>query len=136
LALKASLAATGFGAVVGAVGWLATPVLVRWLLPNYVAGVASAQWACLLGAAMGLYVFNNIFNVLKRQDLYLIGWALGMLSFWGAWESLCHRTTFEPVTAAFIAMVVSTSLSSVVAVGTSRWACILHDRRVAGSLRP
>ncbi len=131
LAAKASLAASALGAAVGIAGWVATRYVVEWFLPNYVSGIRAAQWASFLGLAMGLYVFNNIFNIIKRQDLYLIGWSVGIAGYWAAWKLLTRAPGADLTVAAAQAMLVSTFLFSLVSVGTSWWACAAHDRRAA-----
>jgi O-antigen/teichoic acid export membrane protein len=63
------------------VGWLALPLLVEWLLPKYVDGISAARWSMLSAAAMAFAPVNNAFNVIKRQDLYLVAIVLGMTAY-------------------------------------------------------
>lgn len=134
MAAKGALAASILGALAGAVGWVVIPYMVRWLLPMYMEGIRAAQWASFLGLAMGLYVFGNVFNVIKRQDLFLVGWVLGVIGYWVAWKLLTRPPTSDITVAAAQAMLISTFLSSLVSVGTSYWACHAHDARMQGVL--
>lgn len=84
----AALQALAAGAVVAAGGWLLLPVFVHTFLPAYASGIRAAQWASLQGLALGPYVFDNVFNVIRRQYLFAIPLGLGALAFLGGWTAL------------------------------------------------
>jgi O-antigen/teichoic acid export membrane protein len=60
------------------VGWMTLPSLVEWLLPKYTDGTSAARWSMLSAAVMAVSPINNVFNVIKRQDLYLVAIVFGM----------------------------------------------------------
>jgi O-antigen/teichoic acid export membrane protein len=60
--------------------WLARPV-TQILLPKYVGAVPAMQWALLPPLVTSLFLVNNVFNVVRRQDLYVIGILAGMLGY-------------------------------------------------------
>lgn len=131
LARKAAAGATLLGGVVGVMGWIATPWVVNGFLPNYRPGIPAAQWASLMGLAMGTYVFGNIFNVIRRQDLFAICWIIGLGGFWGSWRVLGGLGEDRTVVAAQ-SLLVGTFLLSLTGVFTSLWACRRHDRAKFG----
>ncbi len=55
-----------------AIGWLLLPVVIAWLLPEYTDGVEAAQWQLVAQAILFLKPMINIFNTVKRQDLYVV----------------------------------------------------------------
>lgn len=61
------------------VGWFALPPLVKFLLPNYIEGIETAQWMLLVGAVSVLSIFSNVYMVLKRNFDRLIAYVVGML---------------------------------------------------------
>lgn len=127
LARKAAIGATLLGSVVGILGWIATPWVVNGFLPNYKPGIVAAQWISFMGLAMGTYVFGNIFNVIRRQDLFAIGWIIGLGGFWGSWWVLGRMGEDKTVIAAQ-SLLVGTLLLSLTGVFTSLWVCRRHDR--------
>ncbi len=63
--------------------WLARP-LTQLLLPKYVGSVPAVQWALLPPLLSSLFPIHNVFNVVRRQDLDVIGTLIGMLAYFHA----------------------------------------------------
>lgn len=60
--------------------WLADPV-TRFLVPKYVDAIPAMRWS-LLAPLVGCFLpINNIYNVVRRQDLYSVAIVLGMASY-------------------------------------------------------
>jgi O-antigen/teichoic acid export membrane protein len=66
------------------VAWLAVPALIDFFLPKYAGGIAAAQWSLVAAGLMSLAPICNTFNVVKRQDLYVVAIALGIAAYFGA----------------------------------------------------
>jgi O-antigen/teichoic acid export membrane protein len=60
--------------------WLARP-MTQLLLPKYVGAVPAMQWAMLPPLVVSFFPIINVFNVVRRQDLYAIGILAGMLAY-------------------------------------------------------
>ena len=60
--------------------WLARPLTARWL-PTYVDAVPAAQWSLLGSLALGSCPVFNVYNVVRRQDLYGIVQVLSIASY-------------------------------------------------------
>jgi O-antigen/teichoic acid export membrane protein len=130
-ARRGAMAAVGLGAVAALCGWLLVPYFIAYLVPAYQPGTRAAQWACLTGVAMGLSVYNNVFNVIQRQDIYLISWLVGLAVFFASWYGLIHFLSQVDTVAAIQSMLLAILLMSVAALLLSRIACLQHDRRRA-----
>jgi O-antigen/teichoic acid export membrane protein len=74
------LTAAGMLLIVPAAWWLVGP-LTRILVPNYVAAVPAIQWSLWVPFLGSFMPMNNIFNVAKRQGLYLMAILAGMGSY-------------------------------------------------------
>lgn len=61
--------------------WFAMPIVVKWWLPQYINGIAAAQWTLITLFVSVLGSFNLIFNVVKKQKDYLISIAVGIAAF-------------------------------------------------------
>lgn len=131
LTRKAAAGATLLGAAVGAIGWIATPWVVNGFLPNYRPGIVAAQWASLMGLAMGPYVFTNIFNVIRKQDLFAVCLVIGLGGFWGSWLIL-ERVGEDRTVIAAQSLLVGTCLLSLAGALASFWVCRRHDRANLG----
>jgi O-antigen/teichoic acid export membrane protein len=123
----AAVGVTLLGGVIGVLGWVVTPWVVAAFLPHYKPGVAAAQWSCLLGLAMGPCIFANIFNVIRRQDLYAVCWALGMGGFGGG-RWVLGRMGGERTVVAAQSLLLGAVVLSAACVVLSLWACRVHDR--------
>jgi len=127
IARKGAIAACSIGAVAGCCGWLLIPHIVKVLLPKYLSGAPSAQWASFMGLAAGIYIFDNVYNVIGRQDLYIMNWVVGAIAFWGSWFSLTHGFTRIHIVAAAQSMLLATLIMAILSGIVSRRACLMHD---------
>jgi hypothetical protein len=98
-------------------------------LPKYGPGIRAAQLSGFLGLAMGLYLFDNIYNVIKRQDLYVVNWCCGCASFVAVWYFLTRLLHISLVVASSESMLVATFIMAIISAFVSRRACLRHDRR-------
>jgi O-antigen/teichoic acid export membrane protein len=129
IAKKGALAASALGLGAGACGWLVLPTFVRLVLPKYGPGIRAAQLSGFLGLAMGFYMFDHIYNVIKRQDLYIFNWCCGCASFVSIWYGLTRVLHVAPSLASAGAMLAATFLMAIISAFVSRSACLAHDRR-------
>jgi O-antigen/teichoic acid export membrane protein len=129
IAKKGALAASALGLGAGACGWLVLPTFVRLVLPKYGPGIRAAQLSGFLGLAMGFYMFDHIYNVIKRQDLYIFNWCCGCASFVSIWYGLTRVLHVSPSLASAGAMLAATFLMAIISAFVSRSACLAHDRR-------
>jgi O-antigen/teichoic acid export membrane protein len=129
IARKGAINCSILGLVIGIIGWLTIPLFVDSLLPKYSPGINAAQWAAFIGLAMGLSVFNNIFNIIGRQEIFLICLALGVCTFVGAWYFLTKRLGHPELASAVQSMLIATLLMSVLSAITSKYICVLHDKK-------
>jgi O-antigen/teichoic acid export membrane protein len=83
-ALRPMLAALLVMSVLTAIGWFLVPPVVGILLPKYVDGVPAVQWSILMAPVMCLQPINNVFNVVKRQDLFALAIAVGMATYYAS----------------------------------------------------
>lgn len=61
--------------------WMLLPWAVSLLLPNYLPGIKAAQWMTLLLIPSLLGVYNNVFNINKRQVDYLVSIIIGIVIY-------------------------------------------------------
>jgi O-antigen/teichoic acid export membrane protein len=73
-------------------GWFAAEPLVRLVIPQYVDAVPAMQWALLLPWVNSFQPLNSVFNVVRRQDLYLAALALGIAAYAGGLLLLTRDT--------------------------------------------
>jgi HAD superfamily hydrolase (TIGR01509 family) len=66
------------------VSWALVGPAVKWLLPNYVAGIPAARWAVWIPVLSSFNLANNVFNVAKTQHFYVVGIGLGMVAYLGS----------------------------------------------------
>lgn len=78
--------------VVAAVGWVAAEPLVRFVIPQYVDAVPALQWALLLPLVNSFQPLVSVFNVVRRQDMYLAALALGIAAYAGSLLLLTRGT--------------------------------------------
>lgn len=64
-------------------GWFLVPPVIRALLPKYVDAIPVVQWALFMAPVMCFGPVNNVFNVIKRQDLYAVTIFAGMVAYYG-----------------------------------------------------
>lgn len=128
IARKGALAASVLGLLAGACGWFLLPIFVRLVLPKYTPGIRAAQWSGFLGLAMGLYLFDNVYNVIKRQDLYVVNWFCGCASFVAIWFCLTRFLRIPLAVASAESMLAATLLMAMISTFVSRLACLRHDQ--------
>jgi FtsH-binding integral membrane protein len=68
-------------AVVAAVGWFAAEPAVRFVMPQYVDAVPAMRWALLLPLASCFLPLEAVFNVVRRQDMYLVALGCGIAAY-------------------------------------------------------
>jgi O-antigen/teichoic acid export membrane protein len=71
------LSAAGMALIVFIAWWLVEPA-TRLLVPKYVEAVPAMQWALLQPVIMCFAPINNVFNVIRKQKLYLAAILCGM----------------------------------------------------------
>ena len=125
---KAAFAASALGFVVGVCGWVLLPAFVRMVLPKYVPGIRAAQWSSFLGFAMGFYQFDSIYNVIKRQYLYVFNWCIGCLIFVAVWYFLTQYLHISLAVASSQSMLLATFAMAMISMFVSKRACLAHDR--------
>jgi O-antigen/teichoic acid export membrane protein len=128
IARKAAIGASAAGLFAGLCGWFMLPTFVRIMLPKYVPGISAARVSAFLGVAMGLYLFDNIYNVIRRQDLYVLNWLVGCSTFACVWFSLSHWSRLSAPVASATSMLTATFIMALSSAFVSRFACIQHDR--------
>lgn len=114
---------------IGWISWWALPAFVERLLPAYLEGLSAARWAAFHGVALGFHAFANIFNVLRRQDLYVVCLAIGTAVFGAAWFLRSAGLGVESkVLVASQAMLAGAFAFSSSTMAASWYACVRHDR--------
>ena len=71
------LTAAGMVPIIVAGWWLVGPA-VRVLVPRYEDAVPAMQWGLLVSMVSSFSPINNVFNVIKRQELYVVAILVGM----------------------------------------------------------
>lgn len=127
IATKGAVAASALGIIAGISGWLLIPRFVEVLIPKYIPGTNAAQWAALIGLARGLSVYNNVYNVIKRQDIYLVCLAIGLTTFVGGWLLLTRALSQPRMIASIQSMLLATLIMSISSAILSRLICRSHD---------
>ncbi len=79
-------------------GWFLIPPLTKTFLPQYSPGISAAQWTLVSIAISCLEPVNIVFNVVKRQDLYIVAIGLGLATYV---VSVLWLTSSEAYLAAF-----------------------------------
>lgn len=125
---KVAFAASALGLVAGVCGWILLPAFVRIVLPKYVPGIRAAQWCSFLGFAMGFYQFDGIYNVIKKQYLYVFNWCIGCLIFVAVWYFLIELLHVSLAVASSQSMLLATFVMAMVSMFVSKRACLAHDR--------
>ena len=82
ISIKPMLATAAGLVAVAVVGWFAVEPAVRVLIPQYVAAVPAMQWALLSPGGEQLPARGRpVFNVVRRQDMYLAAVACGIVAY-------------------------------------------------------
>ncbi|MEI8372049.1 MAG: oligosaccharide flippase family protein [Planctomycetota bacterium] len=66
------------------VGWFAVEPVIRFILPDYVDAVPAIRWALLVPFVLSFCPVMNVYNVLRRQDLYIVAIVLGIGAYVGS----------------------------------------------------
>ena len=130
LSRKGAFAAAALGLVAGAAGWILLPPFVRLVLPKYLPGVRAAQWSGFIGFAMGFYLFDSPYNIIKRQDLYFVNWCIGCSAFVAIWFGLTRFLHVSLAVASSQSMIVATLIMCGTSAYIGRRACLNHDLRL------
>ena len=136
ISARGAVTASCIGLATGIGGWFFLPIFVRTVLPRYTPGIRAAQWSSFIGLAMGLYVFDNVYNVIKKQHLYLISFAVGVVSFGSAWYLLVYIFHVSLAVASAQAMLFATFVMAITSAIVSRKACLVHDREKRSNASP
>ena len=131
LAKHAAIRSTGCSLALGLAGWGLIPPFITYVLPAYVPGIPAAQWALFAGVSMAFSTFGNIFNVLRRQEVLILSFLLGLMAFMGAWYGLTEWAQQSKLVAAAQSMLFGTLVASVMSALLSLHVCRHHDRKHA-----
>jgi O-antigen/teichoic acid export membrane protein len=66
------------------VGWWLVEPVIRLILRNYVGAVPAIRWSLLVALVQCLVPISNVYNVVRRQDLYIVAILLGMGAYVGS----------------------------------------------------
>ena len=124
---RAAFTAAGCGLALWIPCWFLIPIFVQHVLPAYTPGIGAARWAALTGVAMAPSIFGNIFNLLGRQDVYLLGSAVGLGAFVLAWHVLTKTLHHAPLESAAQCMLVGTFSASMTSALLAWLLCRRHD---------
>jgi len=131
IAKNGAILAVILGTFAGILGYLVLPKFVELFLPNYLPGVPAARWASFLGGAMGLYVFDNIYNIIGRQDVYVANWFFGVSLFFVCWHTSTHLLGQSKMIAAAQSMFFATLGMAFLSMVMSYRICRRHDSTLA-----
>jgi O-antigen/teichoic acid export membrane protein len=77
------MAVVGILPLVALAWWLVRPLTELWI-PKYVDAVPAAQWSLLGSVALSFCSIFNVYNVVRRQDLYSIVQVLAIGSYFAS----------------------------------------------------
>lgn len=81
MAMKPMLMCAAGMALLALAGWWMVGPLVKMVVPKYMDAVPAMQWSLLQPVVMCFAPLNNIFNVVRRQDMFLVAILAGMLAY-------------------------------------------------------
>ncbi len=84
IARKPILLTAGGLLVVIVIGWLLVEPLMRLVIPAYVDGASAMRWALCLAFVTCFQPISAVFNVVRRQDLYVAAILLGIVVYGGS----------------------------------------------------
>ncbi|HBS85003.1 MAG: hypothetical protein A2W91_07190 [Bacteroidetes bacterium GWF2_38_335] len=64
--------------IIALIGVFLLPVAVPLLIPKYIDGIEAAQWMLFSPVMLSFGVLNNIYNVVKKQQLYFLSILIGV----------------------------------------------------------
>jgi O-antigen/teichoic acid export membrane protein len=126
-AARAALPSAACGLALWVPSWFLIPIFVEHVLPAYAPGIAAARWAALTGVAMAPSIFGNLFNLLGRQDLYLLCSAAGLAAFVSAWYVLTRVLHMPHLVSAAQCMLAGTFVTSMSSALLAFVLCRRHD---------
>jgi O-antigen/teichoic acid export membrane protein len=62
------------------IGAILLPIVIPVILPKYIEGIAAAQWMLFVPVVSSFGALNNIYNVVKKQKLYLVSLVTGAIT--------------------------------------------------------
>jgi O-antigen/teichoic acid export membrane protein len=65
-------------------GWFAVGPVIRLVLPAYADAVPAIRWSLLVPLVQAFCPINNVYNVLRRQEFYIVAIVLGMGAYVGS----------------------------------------------------
>lgn len=68
--------------LIAIIGWFLLPIVVEWLLPNYIEGVPAAKWMLVALVVSVFGIFSNVYPVIKKNMDRLKTFTFGIL-VWG-----------------------------------------------------
>ncbi len=77
-----ALTALGMIPVIAVSWWLVEPAM-RLVLPKYIEAVPAMRWGLLAPFISSFAPVTLVFNVVRRQDLYVVAILLGVAMYWG-----------------------------------------------------
>ena len=77
-----ALTALGMIPVIAVSWWLVEPAMCR-VLPKYIEAVPAMRWGLLAPFISSFAPVTLVFNVVRRQDLYVVAILLGVAMYWG-----------------------------------------------------
>jgi O-antigen/teichoic acid export membrane protein len=125
MVIKPTLVTTAGMAVLAALGWWVVEPAIQWVLPKYVEAVPAVRWSLVVAAVQSLSLPNNIYNVVRRQDLYAVAMVIGMGAYLAAlWWLIREEVPLAAFPQAMLvgraAFVIATSMLLITLVYKSR----------------
>lgn len=66
------------------VAWAFVGPVTRLVVPAYAGAIPAMRWALLIPLVSSFQAINSVFNVARRQDLYIVAIVLGMVAYAGS----------------------------------------------------
>lgn len=79
IALKPAIAGFCINVVLVIGGWFLLPYFIKLVVPNFTEGVTAAQWSLVVGLVSIFSVFSNIYMVVQRNMLRMVGYLTGFI---------------------------------------------------------
>lgn len=134
LSVKAAMGVLAAGMLIAVVGWLTVPILIPVILPRYTMGIPAAQWSTLIVLFSALTVVESVFNVLKKQQFFILAALLNVLAFVLSWLWLAKgQTGSDLLVATAQANLIGLGVRSLASLLFAFWICYRHDRALDAS---
>lgn len=72
-------------------GWILLPFFIKTVVPNFTEGVTAARWSLIVGLLGIFSVFSNIYMVVQKNTLRLVGYLTGFV-FWLSSLYIIYKT--------------------------------------------